>query len=74
MSWFRWIVSVAMLACSTGAAMAEEEKEEEISIECWEGSYLTGFTGHAGYVIDRMSIVCALTPAIRSENDFCVRV
>lgn len=58
MSWFRWIASVAMFACSAGAAMAEE-KEEDISIECWKGSYLTGFTGHAGHVIDRMSIICA---------------
>lgn len=56
MSWFRWIASVAMLACSTGAAKAEER---DTSIECWKGSYLTGFTGHAGHVIDTMSIICA---------------
>ena len=59
MLWFRWVASVAIFICSAGIALAEEEKEEEISIACWEGSYLTGFTGYAGYVIDRMSIVCA---------------
>ena len=59
MLWFRWIASVAMFACATGAAIAEEVEEREDTIECWDGSYLTGFTGHAGHVINRMSIVCA---------------
>lgn len=57
MKWVRLVASTIIFACGAGAAVAEEEAKD--SIECWKGSYLTGFTGHAGYVIERMSIVCA---------------
>jgi hypothetical protein len=54
--WLRAMLTIVALAFSASTAMAQDEP---FSLECPQGAYLTGFTGKAGDVIDRMSIFCA---------------
>jgi hypothetical protein len=70
MLWFRLMVLLVAVVAASAAAKADAEP---IKIECWEGSYLTGFHGRAGHWIDTMSITCARWNPERSRLDQPVR-